>query len=53
MFYIDNSNDNWRKWVSYKDYFEINYNVLSKTDNKNYYKVENQITLFNYKFKRK
>ena len=53
MFYIDNSNDNWRKWVSYKDYFEINYNVLSKTDNKNYYKVENQITLFKYKFKRK
>jgi hypothetical protein len=53
IFYIDNKNDNWKEWVSYKDYFEINYNIVSKTDNKNYYKIEKQITLFKYKFKRK
>jgi hypothetical protein len=53
IFYIDNLADGWREWVSYKDYFEVNYNVVSKTDNKNYYKIEKQITLFKYKFKRK
>lgn len=53
MLYIDNKDDDWREWVSYKDYFEINYNIISKTNNKNYYRIEKQTNLFKYKFKRK
>lgn len=52
MLYIDNKDDDWREWVSYKDYFEINYNIVSKTDNKDYYRIEKQISLFKYKFRR-
>lgn len=52
MLYIDNKYDDSREWVFYKDYFEINYNIISKTNNKNYYKIEKQINLFKYKFKR-
>lgn len=52
IFYIDNKDDDYKEWVGYKDYFEINYNIVSKTDDK-YYIIEKQITLFKYKFKRK
>lgn len=53
ILYVGNLDDDWKKWEHYKDYFEINYNIVSKTDNKNYYKIEKQIKLFKYKFKRK
>jgi hypothetical protein len=53
ILYIDNKDEDWRKWISYKDYLEITYNKLSKTNNKNIYKIEKQITLFKYYFKRK
>jgi hypothetical protein len=52
MLYIDNKDENWRNWISYKDYLEINYNTLSKTNDTNIYKIEKQITLFKYNFKR-
>lgn len=53
ILYVNNLDDNWKEWVYYKDYYEINYNIVSKTDNKNYYRIEKQINLFKYKFKRK
>lgn len=53
IYYIKNSNDHWREWEFSKDYFSINYSIISKTDNKNYYRIEKQIKLFKYQFKRK
>ena len=40
-------------WSIKKDYFEITFNKLSKTEDKNIYKVDEKIVLYRYNFKNK
>jgi len=52
VYYIGNIGNDWKIIKKYKDYFEISYNVLSKTENKNIYKIDKQIRLFKYNYKK-
>jgi hypothetical protein len=40
-------------WSIKKEYFEITFNKLSKTKDKNIYKIDEKIILYRYNFKNK
>lgn len=40
-------------WSIKKEYFEITFNKLSKTKDKNIYKIDKKIVLYRYNFKNK
>jgi len=50
IYYIKITSKHSKDWESIKNYFIITLNKLSKTEDKNIFKVENQITLFKYNY---